>query len=289
MPSDYHKLPIPPTVARYEVPLLAALNLTALLYVLNKLRQSHSVPRSIRIILYLSCFGFVLDVLFWLDYYVDFPLWFYGFLEFYPQVITSSMMERLGSQWNTSYKRHRGYVEGRPNYSKATQRVMLVSSLINNTGWFVWFSVGYALPIEHLRLWCRLYSMGGWWVYMSYTLYSARLLIRVIQDYVAPKYSRQIKCICICMVVAITSRTIMEACFITRNAKEINALSDKGLLWVNFVLYPIFALVAIGFSLVMSKSIVVKKQPQHSTKHLSYDNEMQSTSSGLTEKLKDSS
>lgn len=280
---EYHKLAVPTMIMQYECPAISGMLVIALVFVVRKILQAQAMQRSVKVMLYLSCLEFLLLALFWFDYYLNTPLWLYGLLEFWPSMISVSIMERLGSSWYTGYKRHNSSLDGLPTYSKVLQRSMLALSLLDSGGMVVLFSVGYALSVPSLRFICRVYYLASLWVFMVYVQLAAVKLVTVIDNYVGAKYSKRIKGICLYIGLVAVLKTLVLVYFMVRDGNDIDEFISDGFSWLVYVLYPIITFIGIGFAILISKLIMVKKKEvacNGCSEYSSYleDNEKNSTS-----------
>lgn len=273
MSRDYGKYVVPLAFLEYGGPVVASVYWLFMgLCICRLVKAADSF--TIKLILGLSSAMLAMAGLFWMDYYVDFPLWLYGVLEFWHSVLEVSILERLASSWLTIYKRYASQCKGLATYSKTIQRASLAASIGFQITFAVMFGMVYSTDSSLLRSLCRGYFVAAEMFYfVPYLLYSGSKLEGVIKQYIDLAYSRRLRRMAVVIVVSIVCRAAILLYYCVRNGNDIQSLDDSGYQWVTLIFCILMSVVDVGclfaiFSVILRRVSKSEDKPSFYLKSL---------------------
>jgi hypothetical protein len=253
MSPAYQKVPYPSPIAQYGGPIVSCFYFSGLVFCLYRIVRTKEMRRSIKLVLTMCCVMLAADCLFWLDYYAEYPLWFYGVLEFGHMGFEVSVIERLASSWLTIFRRHSCLIAGQDTYSKGLQRVSLTLSVVFQVSLAVMFPLLYVQDSSLLKVVLRMYIAAVELLYfVPYLLYSSRKLNSIIRQYLDSKYTTRVNLITVMSFVTIFLRVVvlLYCDFQTLNRS----------FWVSLVLFVLLFLLDFGFLLTIYAVILRKSR-----------------------------
>lgn len=269
MSRGYSKLPLPEPMMRYGGPAISGVYLLFLAMCIFKLATTKDIRRAIKVIFVVCCVMLVLACMFWMDYYANYPMWLYGFLEFGHVSLEVSVIERLASSWLTIYKRHISLVEERDTYSKGHQRASLAASLLFQFTFLALYALLYTFETSYTRAACHAYfilvELG---YFIPYLLYSAFKLNWVIKQYLDLSYSRNVNLIALLSTFSVVYRIAFYIYFSIREGQDVTMLEDEGYIWAVMLLFSILLIFDIGFMLAIFFVLLSRSKPHQNTEPL---------------------